>query len=107
MYRKPKAVNLAFFNNCFKNGILPLVLPQAQVDVLMARAQEFPSEPITVDLERQQVVAGNNVFSFEIDPFRKRCLMGGLDDIGLTLEKDPAIAAYEQRNQSEKSWLWG
>lgn len=95
-----------FYNNCFKNGILPLVLPQAQVDVLMARAQEFPSEPVTVDLEKQQVVAGNNVFSFEIDPFRKRCLMGGLDDIGLTLEKDAAIAAYEERNRNEKAWLW-
>jgi len=95
-----------FYNNCFKNGILPLTLPQEQVDVLMARATEFPSEPITVDLDKQQVTAGNNVFSFQIDPFRKRCLLNGLDDIGLTLEKETAIAAYEGQNKKEKAWLW-
>ncbi len=95
-----------FYNNCFKNGILPLVLTQKEVDTLMARATEFPSEPVTVNLEKQQVTAGNNVFSFEVDPFRKRCLLNGLDDIGLTLEKEGAIAAYEKKNKTEKSWLW-
>lgn len=95
-----------FYNNCFKNGILPVILPQADVDVIMKRAQDFPSEPITVDLENQRVTAGNHVVSFDIDPFRKHCLLGGLDDIGLTLENEKEISSYEQDNRANKPWFW-
>jgi 3-isopropylmalate/(R)-2-methylmalate dehydratase small subunit len=95
-----------FYNNCFKNGILPVILPQTDVDVIMKRAQDFPSEPITVDLEKQIVTAGNHVASFDIDPFRKHCLLGGLDDIGLTLQNEGEIASYEQDNRADKPWLW-
>lgn len=95
-----------FYNNCFKNGILPVTLPQADVDVIMKRAQDFPSEAITVDLEKQTVTAGNHVASFDIDPFRKHCLLGGLDDIGLTLQNEGEIKTYEQDNRANKPWLW-
>jgi len=95
-----------FYNNCFKNGILPLVLPQDQVDTLMKRAEENPVESMTIDLEKQQVTAGNHVFAFEIDEFSKHCLLNGLDDIGLTLEKESDIAAYETNGSDQRSWLW-
>lgn len=93
-----------FYNNCFKNGILPLQLAQEDVDQLMAFAAE--GKEVTINLGEQKVVCGNSVFEFEIDPFRKHCLMNGLDDIGLTLEKENFIAAYEAKNQQEKPWLW-
>jgi 3-isopropylmalate/(R)-2-methylmalate dehydratase small subunit len=89
-----------FYNNCFKNGMLPVVLPQAQVDMLIKMAEE--KKEVTVDLEKQTVES----FRFEIDSFRKHCLLNGLDDIGLTLEKADAITAYEAKNKTEKSWLW-
>lgn len=89
-----------FYNNCFKNGILPVALPQAQIDELMKRAEA--GQQITIDLAAQKVES----FPFEIDGFRKHCLLNGLDDIGLTLEKEDAIAAYEKRNKTEKSWMW-
>ena len=95
-----------FYNNCFKNGILPVILPQADVDIIMKRAEDFPSEAITVDLENQRVTAGNHVVSFDIDPFRKHCLLGGLDDIGLTLQNEKEIGRYEQDNQTNKPWFW-
>jgi 3-isopropylmalate/(R)-2-methylmalate dehydratase small subunit len=94
-----------FYNNCFKNGILPAVLPQAQVDVLMKNAEA--GKKIAVDLKAQTVTsADGKAFKFEIDSFRKHCLLNGLDDIGLTLEKADAIAAYESKNKKEKPWLW-
>ena len=89
-----------FYNNCFKNGILPVVLPQTQVDALMKMAEE--KKQISIDLATQKVES----FSFEIDSFRKHCLLNGLDDIGLTLENADAIAAYEAKNKTEKPWLW-
>jgi len=95
-----------FYNNCFKNGILPVILPQADVDIIMKRAEDFPSEAITIDLENQRVTAGNHVVSFDIDPFRKHCLVGGLDDIGLTLQNETEISSYEQDNQTNKPWFW-
>jgi 3-isopropylmalate/(R)-2-methylmalate dehydratase small subunit len=95
-----------FYNNCFKNGILPVILPQADVDIIMKRAEDFPSEAITIDLENQRVTAGNHVVSFDIDPFRKHCLVGGLDDIGLTLQNEKEINTYEQDNQTNKPWFW-
>ena len=95
-----------FYNNCFKNGILPICLPKEQVQVLMDRAQEFPNEPVTVDLEAQKVTAGNHSFPFELDSFRKHCLLNGLDDIGLTLEKTGQINTFEQGDQQKRPWLY-
>lgn len=95
-----------FFNNCFKNGILPIVLPQAQVDELMRETQDNPGTPITVDLEKQTITRGNKFsFSFDVDSFRKRCLLNGLDDIGLTLEKENFIASFETKDKEKRSWL--
>ncbi len=95
-----------FYNNSFKNGILPVVLPQAQIDALMAEAKAHPDALIEVDLEKQTVTRGNKFsFSFEIDPFRKHCLMNGLDDIGLTLQKASDIDTYEAKRASDKPWI--
>ena len=93
-----------FYNNCFKNGILPLTLKQDDVDILMAAAAN--GQAITVNLAEQKVVCGNQVFEFDIDPFRKHCLLNGLDDIGLTMEKENHISAYEMKNRQFKPWLW-
>ncbi len=93
-----------FYNNCFKNGILPVVLPREAVDTLMQHAQSSTNN-ITIDLAEQTVRAGNHQFSFEIDPFRKRCLLEGLDDIGLTLEKTADISRYEQTRDTAQPWL--
>ncbi len=93
-----------FYNNCFKNGILPLQLKQEEVDVLMAAASN--GQKIDINLSEQKVVCGNTVFEFEIDPFRKHCLLNGLDDIGLTLEKENHIVTYETKNKQDKPWLW-
>jgi len=85
-----------FFNNCFKNGILPIPLPEAEVAKLMDDAGLGTNARLTVDLERQVVVRPNGEeIGFEVDPFRKHCLLNGLDDIGLTLQHTAAIAAYE------------
>lgn len=92
-----------FYNNCFKNGILPVVLPQAQVDVLMKAAES--GKQIEADLGAQTVSDGADTFSFEIGEFRKHCLMNGLDDIGLTLEKKDAITAHEQSLMADKPWV--
>lgn len=94
-----------FYNNCFKNGILPIVLPQEQVDELMKEAQENPGAPIEVDLENQTVTRGNKFsFRFDIDPFRKYCLLNGLDDIGLTMQKESNIATFEQADRAKRPW---
>ena len=92
-----------FYNNCFKNGILPVMLPQDQVDVLMKSAEV--GKPIEADLGAQTVSDGEHTYTFEIGEFRKHCLMNGLDDIGLTLEKKDAIAAYEAHINRERPWL--
>ena len=94
-----------FHGNCFKNGMCPIALPIEQVEALMARATEYPDQPITVDLEKQEVRAGNLVFGFSIDPFRRHCLLNGLDDIGLTLEHEGDIAAYENTIKQSRSRL--
>jgi 3-isopropylmalate/(R)-2-methylmalate dehydratase small subunit len=93
-----------FYNNCFKNGILPVVLPREEVDTLMQHAQSS-SNLVTVDLPAQTVRAGNHQFEFTLDTFRKHCLMNGLDDIGLTLEKSAAIKGYEARTAAERPWI--
>jgi 3-isopropylmalate/(R)-2-methylmalate dehydratase small subunit len=97
-----------FYNNCFKNGILPLVLPTSDVEELMELAQD-PQNNINVDLPKQEVRAGqgnnNKIYKFEIDGFRKTCLLEGLDDIGLTLKKEDKISIFEAQNQQKLSWL--
>lgn len=92
-----------FYNNCFKNGILPVTLPRDQVDILVQVAAG--GQNITVDLPSQTVKAGNHEFEFTLDPFRKHCLMNGLDDIGLTLEKGASIDAYEAKLRTDKPWM--
>ncbi len=95
-----------FYNNCFKNGILPIELPQEQVDQLMDEAEESPDAPIEVDLEKQMITRGNKIsFSFEIDPFRKECLIGGLDDIGLTMQKKGSITRFEDKDKQQRPWV--
>jgi 3-isopropylmalate/(R)-2-methylmalate dehydratase small subunit len=95
-----------FFNNCFKNGILPIVLPQEQVDALMDDAEKGQNARMTIDLEAQTITASDGtVFHFDIDPFRKHCLLNGLDDIGLSLEKASAIDGYEARATQERPWV--
>jgi len=95
-----------FFNNCFKNGILPIVLPKAQVDVLMKDAEKGSNARIEVDLEAQTVTTSDGeTFSFEVDAFKKHCLLNGLDDIGLTMEKAASIDAYESKLQLSHPWV--
>jgi 3-isopropylmalate/(R)-2-methylmalate dehydratase small subunit len=94
-----------FFNNCFKNGILPVVLPQEICEQLMEDARLGTNARLTVDLENQVVVRPNGEkIAFQVEPFRKHCLLNGLDDIGLTLAHTPAIDAFESRLAQEKSW---
>ncbi len=95
-----------FYNNCFKNGILPVVLPKEQVDVLMEDAERGENARITVDLEQQTVSASDGTtFRFEIDPFKKHCLLNGLDDIGLTLAKAEKIDRFEKSYQERMPWV--
>ena len=95
-----------FYNNCFKNGILPLVLPEDAVAALMEDAQRGANARVSVDLEAQTVTASDGTtYGFQIDPFRKHCLMNGLDDIGLTLEKVTAIDAFEASAASARPWV--
>ncbi len=95
-----------FYNNCFKNGILPVVLPKAAVDALMEDARKGANARISVDLEAQVVTASDGrSFAFEVDPFKKHCLLNGLDDIGLTLEKAPAIDRYEAGAAVARPWV--
>ncbi len=94
-----------FFNNCFKNGILPLVLPSQEVEELINFAKDDQNS-FSVDLEKQEVSAGNKIYKFKIDDFRKTCLIEGLDDIGLTLKKDDKISAFEGKYKNKVSWLF-
>ena len=94
-----------FYNNCFKNGILPIVMPAEVLDTLMADARRGANARVTVDLHAQSVTTSDGqVFGFEVDAHRKHCLLNGLDDIGLTLEKVSAIDAYERRAASLQPW---
>ena len=96
-----------FFNNCFKNGLLPIVLPDSAVDRLFADAAVFPGFELVIDLGEQRVVAadGSIAFSFEVDPHRRWCLMNGFDDIGLTLRHSDLIREFEARRLAEQPWL--
>ncbi|MCE5974142.1 3-isopropylmalate dehydratase small subunit [Sinirhodobacter sp. WL0062] len=95
-----------FFNNCFKNGMLPIVLPQEQVDLLMKDAEKGANARMTVDLENQQITTSDGVtIPFEVDAFKKHCLLNGLDDIGLTLEKVSAIDTFEAQSAQSRPWV--
>jgi 3-isopropylmalate/(R)-2-methylmalate dehydratase small subunit len=95
-----------FYNNCFKNGILPIVLPQEDVDKLLDDAGRGANATLTVDLEKQEITGpdGGSI-SFDIDPFRKYCLLNGLDDVGITLQKAAAIESFENKRAAEQPWL--
>ena len=93
-----------FYNNCFKNSILPITLPHDQVEELLEFAKSKDNNVI-IDLPKQEVRAGNKIYSFEVDPFRKHCLIEGLDDIGLTLQKSSKISDFENNNKQLNPWL--
>ena len=94
-----------FYNNCFKNGILPVVLPQDAVNHLMDDARKGANARLTVDLDAQTVTASDGTsFHFEVDAFKKHCLINGLDDIGLTMEKASAIDSFEAKNATLRPW---
>ena len=95
-----------FYNNCFKNGILPIKLPKEQVDLLLDDASRGSNATITVDLEKQEITGPDGgKIAFELDPFRKHCLLNGLDDIGLTLQQAPMIDAFEGKIRGSQPWL--
>ena len=97
-----------FYNNCFKNGVLPVTLPDAAVAALMDQAEQGSNARFAVDLEACEVVPPDGAaIGFEIDPFRRHCLLEGLDDIGLTLEKAAAIDAFEAARRIDRPWLAG
>jgi 3-isopropylmalate/(R)-2-methylmalate dehydratase small subunit len=96
-----------FYNNCFKNGLLPIVLSEHEIDRLFAAASAFPGFGLAIDLDRQTVAApdGSMAFAFEVEPFRKHCLINGLDDIGLTLTHADEIRAFEAKRLAAQPWL--
>ena len=97
-----------FYNNCFKNGILPIILPQEQVDLLMDDANRGANAMVTIDLAAQEITGPDGgLVAFEIDAFRKQCLLDGLDDIDLTLTKSEAIDSFEARQKVAQPWLHG
>ena len=92
-----------FYNNCFKNGILPIILPDTKIKELSDYSKR--KEEITVNLEEQKITYGNNETTFEIDQFKKKCLLEGLDDIALSLEKNPKITEFEKKLVANKPWI--
>jgi 3-isopropylmalate/(R)-2-methylmalate dehydratase small subunit len=95
-----------FYNNCFKNGILPIVVSPEELDKLMDDAQRGANATLSVDLETQTIKGPDGgTITFEIDPFRKHCLMNGLDDIGLTMEKAPHIDSFEGQIEDSRPWV--
>ncbi len=96
-----------FFNNCFKNGFLPIVLGASEVDRLFAEVAPTPGYKLTIDLDAQTVVTpSGNAYRFEIDAFRKHCLLNGLDEIGLTLQNADKIRAYEETRKAREPWIF-
>ena len=96
-----------FYNNCFKNGILPVTVPRDALDALMADASDRENPVLTVDLETQEITRPNGaVLGFTIDEFRRDCLLNGLDDIGLTMQKVDRIDAFEARQREQQPWLY-
>ena len=96
-----------FFNNCFKNGILPIVLPAAEIDALIAATEATPGYALTIDLEQQLIERPDGkTLPFAVDPFRKECLLNGWDDIGLTLRHADKIRAFEDNRRAQQPWLF-
>lgn len=96
-----------FFNNCFKNGILPIVLPADVIDTLFAQVEATPGFALTVDLDQQKIICPDGTaLTFEVDAFRKECLLNGWDDIGLTLRHAEKIRAFEAARRIEQPWLF-
>ncbi len=96
-----------FFNNCFKNGLLPIRLPAEQVDALFRAVEATPGFRLKIDLERQSITAPDGgVYQFEVETFRKHCLLNGLDDVGLTLQHVDEIRAYEAKHRAAQPWLF-
>jgi 3-isopropylmalate/(R)-2-methylmalate dehydratase small subunit len=95
-----------FYNNSFKNGILPIILPQEQVDLLMDDAKRGANAVVTIDLEKQEITGPDGgKIHFDVEPFRKHCLLNGLDDIGLTLQKQSKIDSFENQRKLSQPWL--
>jgi len=94
-----------FYNNCFKNGILPVAMNKKDHAALLDWLAGNKGGEVTVNMEEQKITWGNHSSDFEIDPFRKHCLLNGLDDIGLTMERSAAIDSYEQQRKAERPWL--
>ena len=95
-----------FYNNCFKNGILPIVLPQKEIDKLLDDAGRGANATLTIDLENQTIKGPDGgCINFELDAFRKHCLLNGLDDIGLTEQKQDSIVAFEAKRKAEQIWV--
>jgi len=95
-----------FYNNCFKNGILPIVLPQEEVNKLMDDAGRGANARLSVDLESQTITGSDGgTIAFDVDPFKKHCLLNGLDDIGLTMEKEQSISDFEAQRAARTPWL--
>ncbi len=95
-----------FYNNCFKNGMLPIVLPEEQVNALMTEAEKGANARISIDLEAQKVTTSEgDVFTFEVDAFKKHCLLNGLDDINLTMEKANSIVEFEAKATAARPWV--
>jgi 3-isopropylmalate/(R)-2-methylmalate dehydratase small subunit len=96
-----------FFNNCYKNGLLPVVLSEIEIDRLFDEVKAFPGYRLTIDLEQQLVRTANGsaTYKFDIDAFRKYCMLNGLDDIGLTLKQADKIRAFEERHLTRQPWL--
>jgi 3-isopropylmalate/(R)-2-methylmalate dehydratase small subunit len=97
-----------FYNNCFKNGLLPVALTESEVDRLFHEVAAFPGFRLVIDLEKQAVTTadGGKHMQFDVDSFRKYCLLNGFDDIGLTLRRSDEIRAYEERRKAEQPWLF-
>lgn len=96
-----------FYNNCFKNGILPIALPQGEVDKLMDDAKRGDNARITINLEKQEITGPDGgTIKFDIDSANKKCLLEGLDDIGLTMQKQDQIGSFEAKDQKERPWLY-
>ena len=97
-----------FYNNCFKNGLLPIALPQAEVDKLMDDAKKGANAVLTIDLDKQTISRPDGeIVHFDIDPFRKQCMLNGLDDIGLTEQKAADISTYEAKARTQRPWVFG
>ncbi|MDA7552019.1 3-isopropylmalate dehydratase small subunit [Candidatus Pelagibacter sp.] len=93
-----------FYNNCFKNGILPIILNEGQINELAEYSKR--KEEISIDLSEEKILYGNNELKFDIDPFKKKCLLDGLDDIGLSLKKSEHIDSFEKKLRESKPWIF-